>query len=184
MKLAAGWAAMAVAIFFALVVPEFIPPLHGLNGARVVLVPMLFCYGALAMPLWAMLPLALYSGLLTDLASLQAVNGHVEIALGWSIVYFVLFGLLAHGFQPAFLRGHWWLHILLGAAGTSLFLALQYAMICFRREAFFFNDLVAWRILAPGLIAALFAPIVHLIAVQAGQLFPTGRGGRSYQLGR
>ena len=184
MKLAAGWAGLAVAIFFALVVAEFIPPLHGLNGARVILVPMLFCYGALALPLWAMLPLALYTGLLTDLSSLQVVNGHVEIALGWSIVYFVLFGLFAHGFQPAFFRGHWWLHLLLGAVGTSLFLALQYAMISFRREGFVFNELVAWRILAPGLIAALFAPIVHLIAVQTGQLFPSSRNGRSYHLGR
>ncbi len=62
----------------------------------------------------------------------------------------MIFGLLAHGFHPAFQRGHWWLHTLIAAVGTSLYLALQYAMISFRREGFVFNELVVWRILALG----------------------------------
>ncbi len=172
MKLATGWLAAALAVFIALIIQEFIPPIDALHGARVLLVPMLFCYAALAMPAWAMLLFAVYTGMLTDLATLQIVDGRVEIALGWSIVYFVLFGLLAHGFQPAFLRGHWWLHLLLGALGTCAFLALQYAMICFRREELIFNELVAWRILAPGLIAAIIAPLVHLLVYQCRQFFP------------
>lgn len=184
MKLAIGWLALALAIFAALIIQEFIPPLHGLNGARVVLVPMLFFYGALAMPIWAMLILAVFSGFAMDLMNLQVVGGQVEIALGWSIVYFVIFGLLAHGFHPAFQRGHWWLHTLIGAAGTSLYLALQYAMISFRREGFVFNELVVWRILAPGLIAALFAPLVHLVAVQAGNFIPGLSPSRRYRLER
>lgn len=186
MKLAIGWLSLALAIFFALVIQQFIPPLHGLNGARVFLVPMLFFYGALAMPVWAMLIMAVYTGLCLDLLNLQAVGGQVEIALGWSIVYFVISGLLAHGFQPAFLRGHWWLHTLISAFGTSLYLALQYAMISFRREGFVFNEIVVWLILAPGLIAALFAPLVHLIAVQAGHFIPGGSlsSGRRYRLER
>ena len=115
MKLAIGWVSAALAVFFALIIQEFIPPVHALHGARVILVPVLFCYAALALPAWAMLLFAVYTGSLTDLMSLQIVDGRVEIALGWSIVFFVVFGLLAHGFQPAFLRGHWWLHLLLGA---------------------------------------------------------------------
>ncbi len=184
MKLAIGWLALALAIFAALIMQEFIPRLDGLNGARVLLVPMLFFYGALTMPVWAMLLLAVYSGLVMDLMSLQIISGQVEIALGWSIVYFVIFGLLAHGFHPAFQRGHWWLHTLIAAVGTSLYLALQYAMISFRREGFVFNELVVWRILAPGLIAALFAPLVHLIAVQAGHLIPGLSSSRRYRLER
>lgn len=185
MKLAIGWLSLALAIFFALIIEFFIPPLHGLNGARVLLVPMLFFYGALSMPVWALLLLAVYAGFSMDLVTLPVVNGQVEIALGWSIVYFVVFGLLAHGFQPAFQRGHWWLHTLMAAFGTSLYLALQYAMISFRREGFVFNEIVVWRILAPGLIAALFAPLVHLIAVQAGHFIPGGSpSGRRYRLER
>lgn len=172
MKLAIGWLSLALAIFVCLVLQEFIPPLHGLNGARVFLIPMLFFYGALAMPLWAMLLLAAYTGLMMDLMYLQVVGRQVEIALGWSIVYFVISGLIAHGFHPAFQRGHWWLHTIIAAIGTSFYLALQYVMISLRREGFFFSEQVVWLILAPGLIAALFAPLVHLVAVQGSHFIP------------
>ncbi|HEY5741605.1 MAG TPA: hypothetical protein VIS99_03610 [Terrimicrobiaceae bacterium] len=166
MKLAVGWFSLALAIFLTLVVQELVPPLRFLHDARIFLVPMLFCYGALAMPFWAMLLMAIYTGFLIDLLHLNVVNGHVEIALGWSIVVFVFFGLFAHGFQPAFLLGRWWVHVPLSAAFTSIFLALQFIMICFRREGIFFNETVAWRIFAPGLIAAFLAPLVHLAVIK------------------
>jgi len=175
MKLALGWFSLALAIFFAPILQEFIPRVAIFEGARVLLVPMLFCYGALAMPLWAVVLLAAFTGFLTDLWYMQFANGQVEIALGWSIVYFVIFGLLAHGFQPAFLRGHWWLHVVLSALGTSTFLALQYVMICFRRQELIFNEHIAWLILGPGLIAAILSPVVHLVASQTAQFFPVER---------
>jgi hypothetical protein len=162
MKLAVGWLSLAVAIFLAVIVQEFIPPVRFLHGARIVLVPMLFCYGALAMPFWATLLMAAYTGFLVDLASLNVVDGHVEIALGWSIVVFVFFGLFAHGLQPAFVSGRWWLHVLLSGLCTALFLALQFIMICFRRQGIFFNQTVAWLIVTPGLFAAALSPLVHL----------------------
>ncbi len=163
---------LAVAIFLSLVVQELIPAMHVFMGARVLLIPLLLCLGALTLPTWALLPLALYTGLLVDLMYLHPVGGQVEIALGWSMLYFVLFGLFAHGFQPAFERGHWWLYPLLSAVGTSVYLALQFAMITFRREGFVFNELVFWRILAPGLMAALIAPFIQLILWQTTQFLP------------
>lgn len=175
MKLAVGWFSLALAIFFAPIVQEFIPKVTLFEGARVLLVPMLFCYGALAMPLWAMVLMAAYTGFLTDLWYMQFVNGQVEIALGWSIFYFVFFGLLAHGFQTAFLRGQWWLHIVLSAVGTSTFLALQYVMICFRRQEFLFDEKVAWLIIGPGLMAAVLSPLLHLVVSQTAQFFPVER---------
>jgi cell shape-determining protein MreD len=172
MKLLAGSFAFLMAVFFLLILQEFFPPVLSLHGARIVLVPMVFCYFALAAPAWTMLLAAVYTGFLTDLMYLHFVDGQVEIGLGWSIVFFVLFGLFAHGFQPAFLRGRWWLHVGLTALGTCSFLALQYAMISFRREGLILNELVAWRILAPGLVAAVLAPFVHLLVVQCRHFFP------------
>ena len=172
MKLAIGLVSAALAVFFLLIYQEFIPPIRAMEGARVLLMPMVFCYVALAAPTWAMLLMAVYTGLFTDLMYLHVVDGVVEIGLGWSIIFFVLFGFVAHGFQPAFQRGHWWLHILLSAGGTIAFLALQYAMICFRRQGIFFNEVVAWRIVAPGLFAAIFAPLVHLVVTLCSHFFP------------
>ncbi len=36
-------------------------------------------------------------------------------------------------------------------------------MISFRREGIVLNDLVLWRIVGPGLIAAMIAPLVYLV---------------------
>lgn len=172
MKLLVGFIALVVAVFFALILQEFFSPLRAFHGARILLVPMIFCYFALAAPTWAMLLAAVYTGFLTDLMYLHVVNGQVEIGLGWSMVFFVIFGLFAHGFQPAFRRGHWWLHVVLTAAGTCAFLALQFAMISFRRPGFIINDVAAWRMIAPGLVAALLAPFLHVAVVQCGHFFP------------
>ncbi len=172
MRLAIGCVAVIVTVFLSYVIQEFLPPLGFLHGARILLVPMIFCYAAMVMPTWAMLLMAFYTGFVTDLNYVHVVDGQVEIALGWSIVFFVLYGLLANGFQPAFNRGHWWLHVLLSALGTSVFLALQFAMISFRREGFVFNELVVWRILGPGLVAMVLSPLVHLIVTQSVPFLP------------
>jgi len=172
MRLAVGCLILVLAVFFAFVIQEFIPPIQVLHGARVLLVPMMFCYAALVMPTWLMLLAAFFTGFLTDLNYLHVVDGQVEIGLGFSIVFFVLFGLLANGFQPAFRRGHWWLHIVLSGLGTSVFLVLQFAMISFRREGFVFSELVVWRVLGPGLVAMLLSPLMHVIVVQASQFLP------------
>jgi hypothetical protein len=181
MRMAIGWFSLAAAIFVTIVIQEFIPPLRFLHGARVFLVPMLFCYGALSMPFWAMLLMAIYTGLLTDLAYLNVVNGHVEIALGWSIVVFVFFGLFAHGLQPAFVRGHWWVHVLLSLVCTCVFLALQFVMISFRRQGIFFNETVAWRIFAPGFIAAAFAPLIQLAVIKLAPYVHGSTGLRPFR---
>lgn len=172
MRLAVGAVVLVVGVFFSFIIQEFLPPIQILHGARVLLVPMLFCYAAMVMPTWLMLLMAFFTGFLTDLNYLHVVDGQVEIGLGFSIVFFVLFGLLANGFQPAFRRGHWWLHIILSAVGTSVFLLLQFAMISFRREGFVFNELIVWRILGPGLVAGILSPLLHLVVVQASQFLP------------
>jgi hypothetical protein len=171
MKALTGLAALSLAIFLAFPIQEMIPPIAAFQGARLLLVPALFCYGAVALPTPAMLALAVFTGLLSDLAYLHVVAGQVEIALGWSIVYFVIFGLLAHGLQPAFQRGHWWIPAPLGMLATSLYLLLQFGMITFRRGGWEFNEVVAWRILGAGLLAGLIAPFLHLLAIWGGSFF-------------
>lgn len=172
MRTAIGSLILIAAIFLAFFAQEYLPALEIFHGARILLVPMLFCYGALALPFWAVILLAVYTGLLSDLWYLHGVDGRVEIALGWSMMYFIFLGMFVHGFEPAFRRGAWWLHPILSIFGTSLFLALQFVMISFRRAGFEYHELVLWRVLAPGLMAGLLAPIVHFIAWQGGQFFP------------
>jgi len=170
MKTLVSLAALFLAIFLAFPIQEMIPAVPALHGARLLLVPALFFYGAVALPTSTMLALAVFTGLLTDLAYLHVVSGQVEIAVGWSIVFFVILGLLANGLQPAFQRGHWWIPIPLTLVATSLFLLMQFAMISLRREGFFFNEVVVWRILGAGVLSALVAFLIHPIAIWSGRM--------------
>lgn len=160
-----------VGVFAAFLFQEALPAVDSLYGARVLFVPAIFCYAAMGLPFPVMLVAAVYTGFLTDLMYLHVVGGQVEIALGWSIVYFVALGCLSNGFRPGMLRGHWWPAIPLGALGTSALLFLQFVMISLRREGFVFEESVVWRIIAPGLLAAIFVPILHMAARAVRPLF-------------
>jgi len=182
MRAFATFLGVAAAIFLAFPVQDFLPPLGFAHGARILLVPVIFCYGALVLPFPGAMALAAYTGLLCDLAYSHVVDGRVEIAVGWSIVIFVIFGLFAQGFQPAFRRGQWWLHIPFSMVATSLYLALQFVMISFRREGVAFGEVTAWRILGSGLAAGLLSPLVCTVGWWANVSFGSrpGQGGERF----
>lgn len=172
MKTSSGIVASCVGIFLAFLLQQALPAIGVLHGARLVLVPMIFCYAAMVLPLPAMLGVAFYTGLLTDLMYLHVVAGRVEIALGWSIVFYVIFGLIAQGLQETMRRGHWWPFVLLSGLGTSAVLLLQLVMISFRREGFAFDDACLWRAFSPGFLAAALAPALHFAVKPFGSFFP------------
>lgn len=146
-------------MYLALVVQHFIGPLP-IIGARVLLMPIIMFYGALALPIPGMLVLAFCGGLFWDALHMQTVDGNVEIALGWSIVLYAALGALMNGFRPLFQRGRWEIHCLLSGVCTSLIVLAEYLMITFRREpvVFVFNKEVWWSIGGAGLVAALLSP--------------------------
>jgi hypothetical protein len=151
---------LLAAMFVALVAQFFIPPLP-ICGARVLLMPLIMFYGALALPTPGMLVLAFCGGLMWDALHVQFVENNAEIALGWSIVLYATLGALMGGFRPLFQRGRWEIHCLLSGVCTSLIVLAEYLMITFRREpvTFIFNKEIWWRIGGAGLVAALLSPL-------------------------
>lgn len=147
-------------MFAALVVQHFIGPLPVI-GARVLLMPIIMFYGALALPTPGMLMLAFCGGLMWDALNVQMIEGNVEIALGWSIVLYATLGALMGGFRPLFQRGRWEIHCLLSGVCTSMIVLAEYLMLTFRREPviFVFNKEIWWRIGGAGLVAAFLSPL-------------------------
>lgn len=148
--------ALLAAIFLAFVVQTFIPPMEFASGARVMLVPVLFCAGACFLPYPYVLGLAFLTGLMMDLLSLQVVGTSVEISVGWSILLLVAFGSICHGVRPLVLRGQWWLPAPLSALTTLAILLSQYLAITMRRfdtGGLVWNEAVTARIVVPALVA-------------------------------
>ena len=172
MKSAAGAFAACLGVFAAFLLQQALPPIHVLHGSRFVFVPMILCYAAMVLPFPGMLVVAFCTGLLSDLMYLNVVGGQVEIALGCSIVFFVIYGCIANGFRPGYLRGQWWPVIPLSMICTSSYLFMQFAMISLRREGFVYDEAILWRIFAPGVLAGLFVPLLHTIIMPFAALIP------------
>ena len=129
-------------------------------GARVMIMPVIMFYGALALPLPGTLALAFAGGLMWDCLHSQVVDGNYEIAVGWSIVLYSVLGCLMSGFRPLFQRGRWEVHCLLSGLCTAVIVFAEYLLITFRRDpvTFVFNKNILWSIGATGLIALLLSP--------------------------
>jgi len=162
--------------FVSLLLQQFIPPLEFLHQARVLLMPLVLFYGALALPYGLMLGLAFACGFMWDALSAQVLDAKVagsmattvEIALGWSILLYATLGSVMSGFRPLFKRGRWEIHCLMSGVCTSLIVLAEFLMISVRRAAldhspFVFSSDVAWRIGGAGIVALFLAPIVFWI---------------------
>jgi len=163
MRTAVGLVSLLFCVLACLLLQQFLPPFSYLHGARLVLVPMVFCYAAIALPFPAMLAGAVFTGLVSDLMYLHVVDGQVEIALGWSIFFFVIFGCISHGLHDSLERNRWWVCVPVAAIATCAYLFAQFAMISFRRSGFVADPAILWRILAPGIAAAILAPFLHFL---------------------
>jgi len=159
--------------FAALVIQHFIPALAFMAGARVMLLPLVFFFGALSLPFTGMLALAFACGLMWDALTVQIVEVGsgptaavvVELGLGWSIVAYALLGAVMSGLRPLFKRGRWEIHCLLSGVCTTLLVLAEFLMLSVRRAALYgapfqFNQEIAWRICGPGLVALILAPAV------------------------
>jgi hypothetical protein len=167
-------AALFVGVILAFIVQDALPPMEDFHFAHVLLVPMVFCLAAMHLPFVAMLGAAFYTGFLSDLMYLHVVGGKVEIPLGSSIVYFVIFGSIASGFQPAMKSRNVLPFVLLSGIGTSGYLLLQFLVITLQRGGFLWESAVSWRIIAPGLMAALIAPLFYWTLSQIDRFIPDG----------
>jgi hypothetical protein len=154
---------LLIAAFFSVVLQHFIPPLPWLDGARVLLMPIVLFYSALALPLPGMLAMAFACGLMWDAMNAQLVDGGIEVSLGWSIVLYAILGAITSGFRPLFQRGRWEIHCLASGLLTAMIVLVEYLMLTFRRGGFVFPPVVWHRIGGAGLVAAMLAPVVYFI---------------------
>lgn len=149
--------------FLSLILQQFLPPVEMLEGARILLLPMIFFYAALAFPFPVMLLLAFVSGFMWDALTVFASDSAVEISLGWSILLYAALGAIMNGFRPLFQRGRWEIHCLISGVCTSFIVLAEYLMITFRRGGFAFPTDVWWRIGGAGVIAIMLSPILFFL---------------------
>jgi hypothetical protein len=96
-----------------------------------------------------------------------------DLPCGASILAFLVPALIIHGFRPLTAKNTWLIPLALAplvALLIPLTLVTQYGFLCLERREFFFNNVIMWRILGPGLAALVVAPGVFLVSGTLGRL--------------
>ena len=134
-------------------------------GARVLLMPIVFFYGALSFSTTGMLVLAFVSGVSWDLLHGVWVEESLELGVGWSVCAYAVLGAVVSGLRPLFLRGRWEVHCLFSGVAVATMVFIEYGLLCLRREplVFEFSPLVWGRVLGAGLVALAVSPIVFAV---------------------
>ena len=157
------FAILVVLTFLGQIVEFFIPPLDWMYNARIYIVPVIVCYGAIALPFPAVMGLAFFAGFMLDALTVQVLGTRVEISPGWSILLYAVLAAIMHGLRPLFIRGRWEVHCIMSGLCTSAILLSQYLMITFRRGSLVFTREAWWQIGGPGVIAMIMAPLAFWI---------------------
>jgi len=160
------FACLVALTFGSFVFQLFLPPVMLLNGAAILFAPIVYFYGCVSLPFPLVLALTFVTGLLDDLFAVPQSGDHAQYTVGISIMIYLLPGIIMHGLRPLFLTHRWRIHFLLAEISAALvpfILLAQYAILSVERTNFFFNDIIIWRIVGPGLISLLIAPCVFFI---------------------
>jgi hypothetical protein len=176
-------------LVFAFILEEFIPSVELAHHARLFVAPAFFFCAAVAVPFSMMLLLAFLTGIIWDaryiplstaldsgaeqianVANLTAqgaghmsVSSGMDLRMGYSIILFACLGALMQGIRPLFKRGRWEFPVFMVGIVTMVWLLLQYLLLSFLRESFFFPDKVWVKTISITLMTMLASPLIFLI---------------------
>ena len=128
---------------------------------RVQLLPVVFCFGVMALPLVPSLYFALATALVQGLVLLQIQSGQVELGLTVPVVFFLTWAILLQMASEATHGMRWEVHALGSAAVTLTLLGVEFLVLCVKRGGLPLEMTVLLRVVIPSVAALLIAPLLY-----------------------
>jgi hypothetical protein len=144
------------------VVQDLLPPLPPMQE-RIFLLPVLFCFGALALPLIPALFFALATALVQGFALLQIQSGEIELGLAAPIIFFLSWTLLLQMLSETTKGMRWEFHALGSFLVTLSLLGGEFLILCLKRGGFPLDERMLFRLGVPSAAALLIAPVLYLL---------------------
>jgi len=129
---------------------------------RILLLPVVFCFGMLALPPIPALFLALATAVIEGLMTLQVQSGQVEFGITAPVVFFLSWAIVLQMASEATQGMRWELHSLGSACVTATLLGGQFLLICIHRGGLNPDLSVALRIAVPAATSLLIAPLLYV----------------------
>lgn len=129
---------------------------------RIQLLPVLFCFGVLALPLLPALFFALSVAVVQGLMLTQFQSGQQEFGLALPVVFFLGWAIILQMASEATRGMRWELHALGSAAVTLTLLGGEFLALCAKRGGFPLDTTVMLRTTVPAAAALLLAPLLYV----------------------
>lgn len=146
---------------------EFLPAIEWAYYARLLLVHTVFYCVAVTVPYPVMLLLAAATGFLWDARYYvpvhQTGSDQAELAFGFTMLLFGLFGSVIQGVRPLFRRGRWELPVIFIGICTFAGLVIQYLVISFHRGGLYLSTEMWFQMLMTSLFSMLASPLILLL---------------------
>ena len=131
--------------------------------ARIQLLPVVFCFGMLALPLVPALFFALVTALVQGLLILQVESGQAELGLTLPVVFFLGWAIVLQMTSEATRGMRWELHAMGSALVTLTLLGGEFLVLCMKRGGFPLDTTVILRTAIPAASALLIAPVLYFM---------------------
>jgi hypothetical protein len=162
------------------VIQDLLPALPP-SQERIQLLPVLFCFGVLALPTVPSLFFALATAVFHGLLTLQIQSGQAESGLLGPVVFFLGWGIILRVAGESTQGMRWELHALGSALVTLTLLAGEFLILCAKRGGCPVDATVLFRIAVPAGVSLLLAPFFYLLL---GLLVPASGERLKPQLSR
>jgi len=147
---------------FSLALQDLLPALPPCRE-RLQLLPVVFAFGVLALPLVPALWFALLAAVVQGLALFQMQAGQAEIGLTLPVVFFLGWAIVLQMAGEVTRGMSWELHAAGSALVTGTMLLGEFLALCVRRGGFPVDPAALMRIAIPSVAALLIAPLLYLL---------------------
>ena len=132
-------------------------------GARIQLLPIIFCLGVMSLPVLPAAAFALAVAVVQGLALLQVQSGQAELGLTLPVLFFLCWGLLLRMTAEATGGIRWETHAAGSALVTLTMLGGEFLVLCMKRGGFPVTGTVVAKIAIPAVAALLLSPLLYTL---------------------
>jgi len=151
---------LLVLLPFAAAVQDLLPGIPPFQE-RLLLLPVLFSFGVLALPAVPALFFALLTAVVQGLLVLQVQSGQLELGLTLPVVFFLGWALLLQMASEACRGMRWELHAFGSALVTLTLLSGEFGILCIKRGGLPLDPSLLLRIAVPSAGAFLLSPLLY-----------------------
>lgn len=163
MKIVFPFLLLTLLLIAALILQDLVAPAFFLGQAQLFFIPIVFCFGALVLPLFRALLFAFMTAIIEGLMVTHIDHGHIEIRLGWFIFFFMIWTVLLQWVSHLMDGVRWEIHALGSALCTATFLLGTFLLLAFGRGNFYLTPTTVSLIFIPSGVSLLLAPLCYAV---------------------